>query len=104
MSAATSSMPFSLQAGKLPKGTPWMLLVGSWVVFAAVFLILQAAGMMNDFSLWSSPSTGWTSCQMHDEAADSYGAHAVSLHYAWLSKPSSALARLPRSLRSERLV
>ena len=51
MSAATSSMPFSLQAGKLPKGTPWMLLVGSWVVFAAVFLILQAAGMMNDFSL-----------------------------------------------------
>jgi phosphate transport system permease protein len=51
MSAATSSMPMSLQTGRLPKNTTWMLLVGSWVVFALVFLVLQAAGMMNDFSL-----------------------------------------------------
>ncbi|KQQ05133.1 MULTISPECIES: phosphate ABC transporter permease PstA [unclassified Rathayibacter] len=54
MSAATSTAvvpPVTLITGKLPKGTPWMLLVGSWVVFALVFLVLQAAGMMNDFSL-----------------------------------------------------
>ena len=37
-------MTNSLTAGRLPKGTPWMVLLGSWIFFGVVFFIVQMAG------------------------------------------------------------
>ncbi|THG35775.1 phosphate ABC transporter permease PstA [Glaciibacter flavus] len=39
-----TSLPNSLTAGKLPRGTTWMVLVGSWIVFGAIFGVIAAAG------------------------------------------------------------
>jgi phosphate transport system permease protein len=41
----------TLTAGKLPKGATWWLLVGSWVVFILVFLLLKASGTTADFNV-----------------------------------------------------
>ena len=38
-------------AGKLPKPLPWILLVASWVVFAAVFALLNAGGTVKNFNI-----------------------------------------------------
>ncbi|KQO63499.1 phosphate ABC transporter permease PstA [Curtobacterium sp. Leaf261] len=38
-------------AGKLPKPFPWLLLLGSWVVFGLVFLLLNAGGTVKDFNI-----------------------------------------------------
>ncbi|WP_423922479.1 phosphate ABC transporter permease PstA [Frigoribacterium sp. 2-23] len=49
--AARASSNNTLTAGKLPRGTAWYVLVGSWVVFGVIFLLLQAGGMTKDFNL-----------------------------------------------------
>lgn len=56
MTAATSApltrpMANSLTAGKLPRGSAWMMLVGSWVVFIAIFAILAASGATKGFNI-----------------------------------------------------
>jgi phosphate ABC transporter, permease protein PstA len=53
MTTATAARPMgnALTAGKLPKGTTWMVLVGSWVVFGGVFGILAASGATKDFNI-----------------------------------------------------
>jgi phosphate transport system permease protein len=38
-------------AGKLPKSVPWILLVGSWIVLAAVFALLNAGGALKNFNI-----------------------------------------------------
>jgi len=38
-------------AGKLPKATPWVLLIASWVVFGLVFALLNAGGAVRDFNV-----------------------------------------------------
>ncbi|WP_066518090.1 phosphate ABC transporter permease PstA [Curtobacterium ammoniigenes] len=38
-------------AGKLHKSVPWILLVGSWVVLAAVFALLNAGGTVKNFNV-----------------------------------------------------
>ncbi|KRC49390.1 phosphate ABC transporter permease [Leifsonia sp. Root227] len=55
MTATTSApltrpMTNSLTAGKLPRGSAWMMLVGSWIVFIAIFAILAASGATKDFN------------------------------------------------------
>jgi len=44
-------MANSLTTGKLPRGSTWMILVGSWVIFGAIFAILAAAGVTKDFNI-----------------------------------------------------
>lgn len=53
MSTATATRPMTntLTAGKLPRGSAWMILVGSWVIFGAIFAILAAAGVTKDFNI-----------------------------------------------------
>lgn len=53
MTTATLSRPMtnSLTAGKLPRGSAWMMLVGSWIVFGAIFAILAASGATKDFNI-----------------------------------------------------
>jgi len=51
MSVAARTTSNTLTAGKLPRGTAWGLLVGSWVLFSVVFLLLQAGGMTKDFNI-----------------------------------------------------
>ncbi|AJM77236.1 phosphate ABC transporter permease PstA [Rathayibacter toxicus] len=41
----------NIETGTLPTKVPWLLLIGSWVTVALVFLVFQAAGMAHDFSL-----------------------------------------------------
>lgn len=48
--APTRPMTNSLTAGKLPRGSAWMMLGGSWIVFIAVFAILAASGATKDFN------------------------------------------------------
>lgn len=50
---ATAPRPLanSYTAGKLPRWTPWTLLVVSWVVFGAIFAILAASGATKDFNI-----------------------------------------------------
>jgi phosphate transport system permease protein len=38
-------------AGKLPKPFPWLLLLGSWVVFGLVFALLNAGGTVKNFNI-----------------------------------------------------
>ncbi|MFF1878348.1 phosphate ABC transporter permease PstA [Leifsonia sp. NPDC058230] len=53
MTTATLNRPMtnSLTTGKLPRGSAWMMLVGSWIVFGAVFAILAASGATKDFNI-----------------------------------------------------
>jgi phosphate transport system permease protein len=53
MTTATMNRPMtnSLTAGKLPRGSAWMMLVGSWIVFGAIFAILAASGATKDFNI-----------------------------------------------------
>ncbi|WP_431277985.1 phosphate ABC transporter permease PstA [Leifsonia poae] len=53
MTTATMNRPMtnSLTAGKLPRGSAWMMLIGSWIVFGAVFAILTASGATKDFNI-----------------------------------------------------
>ena len=50
---ATNAGPIanSLTAGRLPKGSTWMLLFGSWVLLGIVFLLVQLSGGTKDFNL-----------------------------------------------------
>ena len=41
----------SLTTGKLPKGTVWMTLIGSWALLAIVFVFVQIAGGTETFNL-----------------------------------------------------
>ncbi|WP_308467712.1 phosphate ABC transporter permease PstA [Rathayibacter soli] len=41
----------ALTAGKLPRGTTWMVLVGSWVIFGAIFAVLAASGAAASFNV-----------------------------------------------------
>jgi phosphate transport system permease protein len=41
----------SLTAGRLPRGSAWMVLAGSWVVLGIVFLFVQLAGGTKQFNL-----------------------------------------------------
>jgi len=51
--AGTAPRPLvnSYTAGKLPRWTPWTMLVVSWVVFGAIFAILAASGTTKDFNI-----------------------------------------------------
>ena len=59
MATATATPPVarpvaasdSLTAGKLPRGTAWMLLVGSWIVVGVVFWLMMASGAVDGFNL-----------------------------------------------------
>ena len=50
---ATAPRPLanSYTAGKLPRWTPWTMLVVSWLVFGAIFAILAASGATKDFNI-----------------------------------------------------
>jgi len=50
---ATAPRPLvnSYTAGKLPRWSPWAMLVVSWVVFGAIFAILAASGATKDFNI-----------------------------------------------------
>jgi phosphate transport system permease protein len=48
---AAAPVTNTLTAGKLPKATPWLLLVGSWVVMGVVFGLLMMAGVTEDFNI-----------------------------------------------------
>jgi phosphate transport system permease protein len=41
----------TLTAGKLPKFAPWGLLIISWAIFIAVFVLLKASGSTKDFNI-----------------------------------------------------
>jgi phosphate transport system permease protein len=41
----------SLTTGKLPRGTVWMVLIGSWVLLSLVFLLVQLGGGTKDFNI-----------------------------------------------------
>jgi phosphate transport system permease protein len=41
----------SLTAGKLPRGTTWMVLAASWLVFGAIFAMLTLSGASPDFNI-----------------------------------------------------
>jgi phosphate transport system permease protein len=41
----------TLTAGKLPAPTPWLLLLGSWVVMGVIFGLLMMAGVTADFNI-----------------------------------------------------
>lgn len=47
----TGPMSNSLTTGRLPRGTVWMVLAGSWILFGIVFLLIQLAGGTKDFNL-----------------------------------------------------
>ena len=47
---ATTGITNSLTTGRLPKWSPWVILVGSWAVMSAVFAFI-AAGAGGDFNL-----------------------------------------------------
>ncbi|MEJ3403787.1 phosphate ABC transporter permease PstA [Rathayibacter sp. YIM 133350] len=53
MTTATLARPLSnaFTAGKLPRGTTWMVLVASWAIFGAVFAVLAASGATKDFNI-----------------------------------------------------
>jgi phosphate transport system permease protein len=48
---AAGPMTNSLTAGKLPKGTTWLTLIGSWILLGVVFLFVQMAGATKQFNL-----------------------------------------------------
>jgi phosphate transport system permease protein len=48
---ATRQMTNSLTAARLPRGTAWWVLAGSWVTFGAIFAVLAASGASKDFNL-----------------------------------------------------
>jgi phosphate transport system permease protein len=50
---ATTAGPIanSLTAGRLPKGSVWMLLFGSWILLGIVFLLVQLSGGTKEFNL-----------------------------------------------------
>jgi phosphate transport system permease protein len=48
--AAPRPMTNSYTAGKLPGWTPWVMLVGSWVVLIALFAMLAASGATKGFN------------------------------------------------------
>jgi phosphate transport system permease protein len=48
---AAAPVTNTLTAGKLPKATPWLLLIGSWVVMGVVFGLLMMAGVTEDFNI-----------------------------------------------------
>ncbi|KQO09684.1 phosphate ABC transporter permease [Agreia sp. Leaf244] len=48
---AAPPMTNTLTAGKLPKATPWLLLVGSWIVMGVIFGLLMMAGVTADFNI-----------------------------------------------------
>jgi phosphate transport system permease protein len=50
-SAAARPMVNSYTAGKLPRWTTWTMLIGSWIVFAAVFAMLAASGATKGFNI-----------------------------------------------------
>jgi len=41
----------TLTAGKLPQATPWLLLLGSWIVMGVIFGLLMMAGVTADFNI-----------------------------------------------------
>jgi phosphate transport system permease protein len=41
----------TLTAGKLPAATPWLLLLGSWIVMGVIFGLLMMAGVTADFNI-----------------------------------------------------
>jgi phosphate transport system permease protein len=41
----------TLTAGKLPAATPWLLLLGSWIVVGVIFGLLMMAGVTADFNI-----------------------------------------------------
>jgi ABC-type phosphate transport system, permease component len=48
--AAPRPLANSYTAGKLPRWTPWVMLVGSWAVLIAVFAMLAASGATKGFN------------------------------------------------------
>lgn len=50
---ATNAGPIanSLTAGRLPKGSVWALLFGSWILLGVVFLLIQLGGGTEEFNL-----------------------------------------------------
>ncbi|KQV07293.1 phosphate ABC transporter permease PstA [Leifsonia sp. Root112D2] len=53
MTTVTAVRPMgnTLTAGKLPRGTTWIALVGGWVVFGGIFGILAASGTTKGFNV-----------------------------------------------------
>lgn len=51
VTAAPRPLANSYTAGKLPRWTPWTMLIASWIVFSAVFAILAASGATDDFNI-----------------------------------------------------
>lgn len=49
--ATATPLGNTLTAGKLPRGTAWLVLVASWIVFGAVFAILAASGATKNFNI-----------------------------------------------------
>ncbi len=49
--AAPRPLANSYTAGKLPRWSPWLMLVGSWLVLAAVFAMLAASGATKGFNI-----------------------------------------------------
>ncbi len=49
--AAPRPLANSYTAGKLPRWTPWVMLVGSWAVLIAVFAMLAASGATKGFNI-----------------------------------------------------
>ena len=47
---STSSTNHLLTAGRLPRGSVWYILVGSWIASASFFGVLQLAGITSSFS------------------------------------------------------
>ena len=48
---AAAPVTNTLTAGKLPKATPWLLLLGSWIVMGVIFGLLMMAGVTEDFNI-----------------------------------------------------
>ncbi|NEM92318.1 phosphate ABC transporter permease PstA [Galbitalea soli] len=48
---ASGRMVNSLTTGRLPRGSVWMLLIGSWVLLGLVFLFVQLSGATKSFNL-----------------------------------------------------
>ena len=47
----TGPMPNALTAGRLPRGAVWMVLLGSWVLLAIVFALVQMTGATQQYNL-----------------------------------------------------
>ncbi|HMM82328.1 MAG TPA: phosphate ABC transporter permease PstA [Terrimesophilobacter sp.] len=47
----TSALPNSLTAGKLPRGTAWIVLASSWLLIGIVFWLVNLADGSNEFNL-----------------------------------------------------